>query len=199
MLYGGALASGALAGQVGLFGHHFASGMTAYLAIVIAGIARQPGRRDRGLGDRLLRRPPTARATRTQAARHSGTHRASGALVRSLRLGRRSDRLPHPGDPLVRGDSGRDRRDEPAPLHPARGLRDRAVLPGPRWRRLGGRIELAYGAPRSRISRLSGRSGNCPARGVFGGPPSPLDYHGSPCLRFLTLTSKRSTRRSFPS
>ena len=39
MLYGGALASGAIAGRVGLFGHHFASGTAAYLAIVIAGIA----------------------------------------------------------------------------------------------------------------------------------------------------------------
>ena len=39
MLYGGALASGALAGQVGLGGHHFASGVSAYAAIVIAGIA----------------------------------------------------------------------------------------------------------------------------------------------------------------
>jgi len=38
MLYGGALASGALAGQVGLFGHHFGSGLAAYVAIVVAGI-----------------------------------------------------------------------------------------------------------------------------------------------------------------
>jgi membrane protein DedA with SNARE-associated domain len=38
MLYGGALASGAIAGQVGLFGHHFGSGIAAYLAIVVAGI-----------------------------------------------------------------------------------------------------------------------------------------------------------------
>jgi membrane protein DedA with SNARE-associated domain len=37
MLYGGALASGALAGQVGLFGHRFGSGLSAYLAIVVAG------------------------------------------------------------------------------------------------------------------------------------------------------------------
>jgi membrane protein DedA with SNARE-associated domain len=39
MLYGGALASGALAGQVGLFGHRFGSGISAYLALVVAGIA----------------------------------------------------------------------------------------------------------------------------------------------------------------
>ncbi len=38
MLYGGALASGAIAGRVGLFGHHFGSGIAAYLAIVVAGI-----------------------------------------------------------------------------------------------------------------------------------------------------------------
>ena len=39
MLYGGALASGALAGEISLFGHHFASGLPAYLAVVVAGVA----------------------------------------------------------------------------------------------------------------------------------------------------------------
>jgi membrane protein DedA with SNARE-associated domain len=39
MLYGGALASGALAGQVSLFGHDFKSGLPAYLAVVAAGVA----------------------------------------------------------------------------------------------------------------------------------------------------------------
>ena len=39
MLYGGALASGALAGEISLFGHHFSSGFPAYLAVVVAGIA----------------------------------------------------------------------------------------------------------------------------------------------------------------
>jgi membrane protein DedA with SNARE-associated domain len=38
MLYGGALASGALAGQVGIGGHHFGSGLPAYIAIVVAGL-----------------------------------------------------------------------------------------------------------------------------------------------------------------
>jgi membrane protein DedA with SNARE-associated domain len=39
MLYGGALASGALAGHVGLLGHRFGSGASAYVAVVIAGLA----------------------------------------------------------------------------------------------------------------------------------------------------------------
>jgi len=39
MLYGGALASGALAGQIGLFGHRFASGTHAYVAVALAGLA----------------------------------------------------------------------------------------------------------------------------------------------------------------
>jgi membrane protein DedA with SNARE-associated domain len=39
MLYGGALASGALAGRIALFGHHFGSGLHAYLAVVVAGVA----------------------------------------------------------------------------------------------------------------------------------------------------------------
>ena len=38
MLYGGALASGALAGHVGIFGHRFGSGLSAYIALVVAGI-----------------------------------------------------------------------------------------------------------------------------------------------------------------
>jgi membrane protein DedA with SNARE-associated domain len=37
MLYGGALASGALAGHVGIFGHRFGSGVSAYLGLVAAG------------------------------------------------------------------------------------------------------------------------------------------------------------------
>jgi membrane protein DedA with SNARE-associated domain len=39
MVYGGALASGALAGSISLFGHEFHSGLPAYLAVVVAGIA----------------------------------------------------------------------------------------------------------------------------------------------------------------
>jgi membrane protein DedA with SNARE-associated domain len=39
MLYGGALASGALAGEISLFGHQFSSGFPAYLAVVVAGVA----------------------------------------------------------------------------------------------------------------------------------------------------------------
>jgi membrane protein DedA with SNARE-associated domain len=39
MLYGGALASGAVAGHVGLFGHHFHEGFSAYLSVVIVGVA----------------------------------------------------------------------------------------------------------------------------------------------------------------
>jgi membrane protein DedA with SNARE-associated domain len=39
MLYGGALASGALAGQIALLGHRFGSGLHAYLAVALAGLA----------------------------------------------------------------------------------------------------------------------------------------------------------------
>ncbi|HEX4521023.1 MAG TPA: DedA family protein [Gaiellaceae bacterium] len=39
MLYGGALASGALAGHISLFGHEFRSGLPAYLAVVVTGFA----------------------------------------------------------------------------------------------------------------------------------------------------------------
>lgn len=38
MIYGGALASGALAGHVGLGSHRFGSGFSAYLAVVITGV-----------------------------------------------------------------------------------------------------------------------------------------------------------------
>ena len=39
MLYGGALASGALAGRLALFGHDFHQGFSAYLSVVIVGVA----------------------------------------------------------------------------------------------------------------------------------------------------------------
>jgi membrane protein DedA with SNARE-associated domain len=39
MLYGGALASGALVGQIALFGHEFSSGFPAYLVVVVVGVA----------------------------------------------------------------------------------------------------------------------------------------------------------------
>ncbi len=39
MLYGGALASGALAGRISLFGNHFHSGFSAYLSVVVVGVA----------------------------------------------------------------------------------------------------------------------------------------------------------------
>ena len=38
MVYGGALASGAIAGHVGLGSHHFGSGLSAYLAVVVTGV-----------------------------------------------------------------------------------------------------------------------------------------------------------------
>jgi membrane protein DedA with SNARE-associated domain len=38
MLYGGALASGALAGHIALFGHTFEPGLHAYIAVVITGV-----------------------------------------------------------------------------------------------------------------------------------------------------------------
>ncbi len=38
MLYGGALASGALAGQIALFGHTFEPGLHAYIAVVLTGV-----------------------------------------------------------------------------------------------------------------------------------------------------------------
>ena len=38
MLYGGALASGALAGHIALGGHHFKPGLDSYLAVVVTGV-----------------------------------------------------------------------------------------------------------------------------------------------------------------
>jgi membrane protein DedA with SNARE-associated domain len=38
MLYGGALSSGALAGQISLGGHHFKPGFDSYLAVVLTGV-----------------------------------------------------------------------------------------------------------------------------------------------------------------
>ena len=89
MLYGGALASGALAGHV---------------APLPVGLQRLPrGRRRRRrrerrrcglrLGDRLLRRPSAARAARPVAPRDPRAARSGRALVRALRRRRGPARL----------------------------------------------------------------------------------------------------------
>ena len=68
MVYGGALASGAFAGQeVVLFGRTIEEGLPAYLAIALAGHDRLHDRRDRRLGDRALRGTAVPRAARALA------------------------------------------------------------------------------------------------------------------------------------
>jgi hypothetical protein len=126
MLYGGALASGALAGHVGLFGDPISTSFWAYVALVVAGTA----------GNTV------------------------GALV---------------------------------------GWLHRLLLCRPRRRRLGRRRKLAYRAPRPEIPGRRGDPGNRRRRVVHRPAATPLDYHGSPCLRYPTLTSRRSTGRSSPS
>ena len=49
MLYGGALAQAAR-GHIWLFGHHFEAGLSAYLSVVVAGVAGNTARRGRQLG-----------------------------------------------------------------------------------------------------------------------------------------------------
>ena len=143
MLYAGALASGAFAGeQVVLFGKVIPSGFWAFVVMVLAGTIGYTARRDRRLGDRRLRRPSLPRAPRPLAPPVAAAAREGGALVRPLG---RQGRLPRPDRadrPLVHLDPGRRLPHAAAPLHVAhaRGLDD--LVPRLRGRRLRARRQL---------------------------------------------------------
>ena len=143
MLYAGALASGAFAGeQVVLFGKVIPYGFWAFVVMVLAGTLGYTRRRDRRLGDRRLRRPPVPRAPRPLAAPLAGPAREGGALVRPLGG---QGRLPGPDRAdraLVHLDPGRRLPDAAAALHVAhaRGLDD--LVPRVRRRRLRARRQL---------------------------------------------------------
>ena len=110
MVFGGALASGAFAAEVTVFGADLPDGFWSWFAIGLAGTVGYVLGSIRRLGDRLLRRPAVRRATRALAARDPGEARQGRALVRALgRLVRRR-RPRHAGAPLVRGDPGRGAR-----------------------------------------------------------------------------------------
>ena len=67
MLYGGALASGALAGHIALGSHHFELGLPAYLAVVVTGVVANTARRGRSAG-----RSATTAAMRCSSATAAG-------------------------------------------------------------------------------------------------------------------------------
>ena len=81
MVYGGALASGALAHRVDVFGWH-TTGVTAYLAVVVAGVVGYQLGAIGGwwIGD--LRRPAVPRAARTLAPPDRRHARSGRPLVR---------------------------------------------------------------------------------------------------------------------
>ncbi len=65
MVYAGAVAAGAFAGQsVTFLGIHFEDGAPAYVAMALAGSTRIPRRRDRRVVDRSPRRKTVPRASR---------------------------------------------------------------------------------------------------------------------------------------
>ena len=107
MLYGGALASGALAGRIALLGHRFASGLArATSPWSSPGSPATPLGAVGGWLDRRLRRPSAARALRPLRPRHAAADRARRALVRALRGRRGSARLRDAARPLVRRHPG---------------------------------------------------------------------------------------------
>ena len=159
MVYGGAVAAGAFAGQdVRLFGcdvRSTASRPTS--AIALAGTIGYPLGSLVRLGDRRLRRPAVSRAARPLAPPERGEARPRRALVRALGGLGRLPRPRHAGRSLVRLDPGRGlpgavRRYIVLTL---RRLGDLVLRL--RGRRLGGRRELGGLPPRVPLRRLRDR------------------------------------------
>ena len=110
MVYGGAVASGAFAGQaITLFGYHFESGLPAYLAVALAGTVGYLIGSIGGWALGRLPRSPVARATRQVAASERREPRPRRAVVRPLGGMGRVPRAHHARDALVH-------------LHPGGGL-----------------------------------------------------------------------------
>ena len=85
MVYAGALAAGAFAGQhVDLFGARISSHGWAFVAMALAGTLGYLAGRDRRLGDRLLRRAAAPGAPRALVPPEPAEARSGGALVRPL-------------------------------------------------------------------------------------------------------------------
>ena len=149
MVYGGAIASGAIAGQsVTLFGYTFAPGLPAYLAIALAGtigyligavLGWEIGRRGG--------RPYLERHGRWLHLDHAKLERAEAwfdrwedwAVLPRPRHARRA---------LVHLDPGRHLRGAARPLHDAHADRLRDLVLRVRRRRLGGGRELGELPPR---------------------------------------------------
>ncbi len=118
MVYGGAVAAGAFAGQdVQLFGWRLDPGFEAYLGDRARRHDRLHARLDRRLVDRPARRPAVPRAPRPLAAPERGEARPGGALVRALGGLGRLPRPHHAGRSLVRLDPGRRLRGAVPALH----------------------------------------------------------------------------------
>ena len=96
MLFAGALAAGAIAGeQPVLLGHQLQTGLESYLVLAARRHAGLPAGLARRLGHRPLGRARAARAPRALAARDAREPRARRALVRSPRARRGLPRAPH--------------------------------------------------------------------------------------------------------
>ena len=120
MVYGGAIASGAIAGtSVTLFGYTFEPGLPAYLAIAIAGTVGYLIGADDRLGDRPSRRPTVPRETRALAPPRPREARARRGVVPALGGLGRVPRAPHAGRAVVRLDPGRHLRGSAQALHGA--------------------------------------------------------------------------------
>ena len=105
MVYGGAVASGAFAGGVVLFGWEFESGFPAYFAIAVAGtIGYTVG--SIGAGGSAARWPSVPRATRPLGASEGSEPPQGRALVRTLGGLGHLPRPDHARRALVRLDPG---------------------------------------------------------------------------------------------
>ena len=164
--------------ELDVFGSH-TTGFRAYLAVVLAGRARLPGRRARRLGDRRLRR---------QAVRSSGT--AAGSTSTPARLERAErwfDALGATGPCCSGGSrrsSARSSRSRPgvfempfARYNVLTLRRQRDLVPRPRRDRLGARLELGHASTSDfRYVEYAVVVRNPRRRGVLGPATAPLGY-----------------------
>ena len=152
MVYGGAIASGAIAGaSVTLFGYTFAPGLSAYLAIVAAGTIGY-------LIGSVIGWEIGIRGGRPYLERHGrwlhlddGKARPRRGLVPEVGELGRAARPPHPGRAVVHLDSRRGLRGAVPPLHGADPDRLGDLVLRLRRHRLGGGRQLGELPPRLQV------------------------------------------------
>ena len=158
MVYGGAVAAGAFAGQsVVVFGWELEPGLPVVSRDRVRRNGRLHGRVDRGLVDRRARGPSVPRAPRPLVPSEGGEPTQGRALVRALGGLGGVLRPDHARRALVRVDSGGRLSRALSSLHRPDAARLRDLVLRPRRRRLGAREPVGGVPPLLQVRRLPDR------------------------------------------